>query len=61
MKNVTFPAGLAVVPGKDGDSLLVANNLSDEAVLVDAHGQVQTRSISPFGRAYHRRCRSAWS
>ena len=43
MKNVTFPAGLAVVPGKDGDSLLVANNLSDEAVLVDAHGQVQTR------------------
>ncbi|HST11634.1 MAG TPA: beta-propeller fold lactonase family protein, partial [Terriglobales bacterium] len=43
MKNVTFPAGLAVVPGKDGDSLLLANNLSDEAVLLDLHGQVKTR------------------
>jgi DNA-binding beta-propeller fold protein YncE len=43
MKNVTFPAGLAVVSGKDGDSLLVANNLSDEAVLLDEHGQVQSR------------------
>jgi DNA-binding beta-propeller fold protein YncE len=43
MKNVTFPAGLAVVGGKDGDSLLVANNLSDEVVLLDPHGQVQAR------------------
>jgi len=43
MKNVTFPAGLAVVSGKDGDSLLVANNLSDEAVLLEAHGQVRSR------------------
>jgi DNA-binding beta-propeller fold protein YncE len=43
MKNVTFPAGLAVVPGKDGDLLLVANNLSDEAVLLDKDGRVRTR------------------
>ena len=43
MKNVTFPAGLAVVAGKDGDSLLVANNLSDEAVLLDARGEVRAR------------------
>src|SRR5215475_4760816 len=59
MKNVTFPAGLAVVPGKDGDSLLIANNLSDEAVLLDKDGQVRTRfdlavwpripSSMPFG------------
>src|SRR5882672_4510997 len=33
MRNVTFPSGLAVVRGKGGDRLLVANNLSDEAVL----------------------------
>src|SRR5258708_35138475 len=43
MKNVTFPAGLAVVPGKDGDALLVANNLSDEAVLLDKDGHVRWR------------------
>src|SRR5215468_7328343 len=43
MKNVTFPAGLAVAPGKEGDSLLVANNLSDEAVLLDQNGEVRAR------------------
>jgi DNA-binding beta-propeller fold protein YncE len=43
MRDVTFPAGLAVVPHKDGDWLLVANNLSDEAVLIDAVGHVQQR------------------
>lgn len=43
MKNVTFPAGLAVIPGANGDALLVANNLSDEAVLLDSHGLVKTR------------------
>jgi DNA-binding beta-propeller fold protein YncE len=61
MKNVTFPAGLAVVLGKDGDSLLIANNLSDEAVLIDTNGRVQARydlsvwprlpSSLPFGVA----------
>src|SRR4029077_1313373 len=43
MRNVTFPSGLAVVRGKSGDSLLVANNLSDEAVLMDTTGAVQKR------------------
>ncbi len=33
---VPFPAGLAVVPGQDGDLLLVANNLSDNVLLLDA-------------------------
>jgi DNA-binding beta-propeller fold protein YncE len=61
MKSVTFPAGLAVVRGKDGDSVLVANNLSDEAVLIDTNGRVQARydlsvwprlpSSLPFGVA----------
>src|SRR5215475_3502265 len=59
MKNVTFPAGLAVVPGADGDSLLIANNLSDDAVLLDNSGHVRARfdlsvwpripSAMPFG------------
>jgi len=43
MKDVTFPAGLAAIPGKDGAALLVANNLSDEAVRLDVHGQVKAR------------------
>ena len=61
MKSVTFPAGLAVVRGKDGDLVLVANNLSDEAVLIDTNGRVQARydlsvwprlpSSLPFGVA----------
>jgi len=59
MRNVTFPSGLAVVRGKGGDRLLVANNLSDEAVLLDTVGTVQKRfdlsvwprlpSALPFG------------
>lgn len=43
LRNVTFPSGLAVVRGKVGDSLLIANNLSDEAVLMDSSGVVQKR------------------
>ncbi|HEX3757028.1 MAG TPA: hypothetical protein VHV26_18305, partial [Rhizomicrobium sp.] len=31
-----YPAGLAVVPGKSPDEILVANNLSDNAVLLNA-------------------------
>jgi DNA-binding beta-propeller fold protein YncE len=42
-QNVTFPCGIAVVPGERGDALLVANNLSDEAVLIDGAGRVQRR------------------
>ncbi len=33
---IPYPAGLAVIPGGDGDKLLVANNLSDNVVLLDA-------------------------
>jgi len=36
-----YPAGFAVLPNKQGDRLLIANNLSDNAVLLDvATGQV---------------------
>ena len=36
-----YPAGLAVLPGPSGDRLLVANNLSDNVVLLDAtSGQI---------------------
>src|SRR6202140_4517112 len=31
-----YPAGLAVLPGVKGDRLLIANNLSDNVVLLDA-------------------------
>lgn len=40
---IPYPAGLAVIPGKDGgaDRLLVANDLSDNIILLDtASGQV---------------------
>jgi DNA-binding beta-propeller fold protein YncE len=33
---IPYPAGFAVLPGTQGDRLLVANNLSDNVVLVDA-------------------------
>lgn len=36
--SIPYPAGLAVVPGSSGDQLLVANNLSDNVVLVDSGG-----------------------
>ncbi len=32
---IPYPAGLALVPGKTGDRLLVADNLSDNVVLLD--------------------------
>ena len=36
-----YPAGFAVLPGDNGDRLLIANNLSDNVVLLDvASGQV---------------------
>jgi DNA-binding beta-propeller fold protein YncE len=43
LRNVTFPSGLAVARTRTGDSLLVANNLSDEAVLMDGAGVVEKR------------------
>jgi DNA-binding beta-propeller fold protein YncE len=33
---IPYPAGLAVVPNPSGDRLLIANNLSDNAILIDA-------------------------
>ncbi|MGA2458367.1 MAG: phosphoesterase [Terriglobales bacterium] len=37
-----YPAGLAVLPGPKGDRLLIANNLSDNVVLLDvASGQIE--------------------
>ena len=39
-----YPAGLAVVPNAGGDRLLVANNLSDNVILIDAaNGNVLQR------------------
>jgi hypothetical protein len=35
-KAIPYPGGLAVVKGSDGDALLVAENLADDAVLMDA-------------------------
>ena len=38
---IPYPAGIAVIPHNGGDSLLVANNLSDNVVLLDvATGQI---------------------
>jgi DNA-binding beta-propeller fold protein YncE len=38
---IPYPAGFAVLPGAKGDRLLVANNLSDNVVLLDvASGQI---------------------
>jgi DNA-binding beta-propeller fold protein YncE len=37
-----YPAGLAVLPGSKGDGLLVANNLSDNVVMLDvASGKIE--------------------
>src|SRR5208282_1668544 len=37
-----YPAGLAVLPGPNGDRLLIANNLSDNVVLLDVtSGQIE--------------------
>ena len=35
-KAIPYPSGLAVVHGRDGDRLLIADNLSDDAILMDA-------------------------
>jgi DNA-binding beta-propeller fold protein YncE len=48
---VPFPAGLAVIPSNSGEKLLVAENLSDDAILLDtASGEILRRfdlSIAP--------------
>jgi hypothetical protein len=43
-QTIPYPAGLALVKRSSGDALLVAENLGDDAVLVDAHdGKVLQR------------------
>lgn len=51
LRQVTFPAGLAVVKGATGDRLLVACNVSDEALLMESSGRVIKRfDLSRYGR-----------
>ncbi|MGA7459924.1 MAG: beta-propeller fold lactonase family protein [Candidatus Korobacteraceae bacterium] len=46
-----YPAGLAAVKGPDGDALLIAENLADDAVLLDAKsGRVLQRFPLGHGR-----------
>ncbi len=41
---IPYPSGLCVIPGAGGDRLLVADNLSDDALLLDAAtGKIVTR------------------
>ena len=68
---IPYPAGLAILPGKAGDRLLVADNLSDNVVLIDlARGKVlQSFDLStndlvpasfPYGVIVTRDGRRAW-
>ena len=68
---IPYPAGLAILPGKAGDRLLVADNLSDNVVLIDlASGRVlQSFDLStndlvpasfPYGVVVTRDGRRAW-
>jgi len=46
-----YPGGLAVIKGRDGDLLLIAENLADDAVLIDAHsGNVLQRFNLSWGK-----------
>ncbi len=66
-----YPAGLAVIPGKHGDTLLVAANLSDELVVVDATTGAVTHRVDvgdnkwvpsafPYGVVASRNGTRAW-
>jgi len=51
LRQVTFPAGLSVVRGDAGDRLLVACNVSDEALWMEATGKVLKRfDLSRYDR-----------
>ena len=57
----SYPAGLAVVKRPDGDGLLIAENLADDAVLVDAKsGRVLQRFPLGHGRPCSQQL-SLWS
>ncbi len=50
-KAIPYPAGLAVIKGSKGDLLLIAENLADDAVLLDAHsGRVLQRFNLSWGK-----------
>jgi DNA-binding beta-propeller fold protein YncE len=50
-KAIPYPAGLAIVKTSDGDALLIAENLADDAVLVNARtGKVLHRFDLSFGK-----------
>ncbi len=56
---IPYPAGLAVIASKGGDRLLVANNLSDNVVLLDSrngrelqHFDLSTREMIPSSFPY---------
>jgi DNA-binding beta-propeller fold protein YncE len=68
---IPYPAGLAVVPSDKGERLLIANNLSDSAILIDAsNGQLIHQfdlsanrlipSAYPYAVAVARDGRRAW-
>jgi len=68
---IPYPAGLAVVSGETGDKLLVANNLSDSVILLDARsGEVSSQfdlgtnklvpSSFPYGVIASRDGKRAW-
>jgi DNA-binding beta-propeller fold protein YncE len=56
---IPYPAGLAIVPGGKNERLLVANNLSDNVILVDiasgqvsAHFDLSTNTMVPSAYPY---------
>lgn len=56
---IPYPAGLAVIPQRDGDKLLIANNLADNIVLLDARNgrilqsfDLSTNSLVPSSFPY---------
>ena len=64
---IPYPAGLAVISGQGSDKLIVANNLSDNAVLIDsADGSIsapvrpQHQPDDPGLVPLHRGCDSRW-
>src|SRR5262249_41343014 len=68
---VPYPAGLAVIKGENGDQLLVANNLSDNVVLLNAvTGRISAQfdvstsrlvpSSFPYGMVATRDGKRAW-
>ena len=47
-----YPAGLTVLPGPSGDRLLIANNLSDNAIVLDTSSGTITQSFDLSGSRF---------